>query len=74
MEALRLEGCASVSDFEWQRQLRFECDPVSEDIAIHQVSFLTLMSFSHHCKQAQLLGKKGVSLTVSIATTTGFYG
>lgn len=38
VEALRLEGCASVTDFEWQRQLRFECDPISEEIAIRQVS------------------------------------
>lgn len=37
VEGLRVQGCTSVTDFEWQRQLRYDCDPVSEEITIRQV-------------------------------------
>lgn len=40
VEGLRTCGCTSSSQFEWQRQLRFEFDTALEDVVIRQVSAL----------------------------------
>ena len=38
VEGLRACGCSSTTQFEWQRQLRFELDTVLDDVVIRQVS------------------------------------